>query len=138
MFCPSWSLLHTVYRKRTSKRVVLSQYMLLCIWCGCILCEPHFALVISLHVYWHDARRVSHHTRTAVPQSHDIYLRLSNDDHNMSMPGHMSPFTSGGSTRRPSFYPVTARSSIFPGSNDCSRRNSLSVEKPDLRMVFKP
>ena len=53
------------------------------------------------------------------------------------MPGHMSPFTSGGSTRRPSYYPVTARSSIFPGSNDCSRRNSLSVEKPDIRILFK-
>jgi len=54
----------------------------------------------------------------------------------MSMHGNISPFTSGGSTRRPSFYPVTARSSIFPGSTEASRRNSLSVEKPDLRIVF--
>ena len=54
----------------------------------------------------------------------------------MSMHGNISPFTSGGSTRRPSFFPVTARSSIFPGSTEASRRNSLSVEKPDLRIVF--
>lgn len=64
-------------------------------------------------------------------------FRLANDDNNMSMHGHISPFTSGGSTRRPSFYPITARSSIFPGSTEASRRNSLSVEKPDLRLVFK-